>query len=60
MTLLVRIAELLLLYAIVRSFIRMGLPAGRKKAPSQKTAAPTARFDEKECDISDADYEEVE
>lgn len=60
MSLLVKIAELLLLYAIVRSFIRMWLPVKEKKASRPSKPAPTARFDEKECDISDAEYEEVE
>ena len=60
MSLLVKIAELLLLYAIVRSVIRMWLPAKRNDHPQTERKTPAARFDEKECDISDADYEEVE
>ena len=60
MSLLVKIAELLILYAIVRSVIRMILPAKRKHAPSAGKQPPENRFDGKECDISDADYEEVE
>ena len=60
MTLLVRIAELLFLYVVIRSFIRLVLPAGKASASTEKKSAPAARFDGKECDISDADYEDVE
>ncbi|MBN1758775.1 MAG: hypothetical protein JW863_10675 [Chitinispirillaceae bacterium] len=60
MILLVRIAELVFLYVIARSFIRVLLPAKRNNAPTEKKAASAPRFDGKECDISDADYEEVE
>ena len=59
MSLLVRIAELLILYTVVRSVIRMLLPAKRKDTPTAPKQSPVSRFDGKECDISDADYEEV-
>jgi hypothetical protein len=59
MTLLVRIAELLLLYVGLRALFRIAVPAKRQAAPSEKRHVPSDRFDGKECDISDADYEEV-
>jgi hypothetical protein len=59
-SLLVRIAELLILYTVVRSVIRMLLPAKSKHTPPGPKQSPAPRFDGKEYDISDADYEEVE
>jgi hypothetical protein len=59
MTLLVRIAELLLLYVGLRTLFRMLVPAEKEVPSSRKSHEPVARFDGKECDISDADYEEV-
>ena len=59
MMLLVRIVELIILFAVIRTFLRMVLPANtRSKAPRPRTEKSN-RFDGKEYDISDADYEEV-
>ena len=59
MALLVKIAELLLIIAAVRFFLRLVPPAGKKNRPSGEPTGPVARFDGKEFDISDADYEDV-
>jgi hypothetical protein len=60
-SLLLRIAELVLIIIVVRTFLRMMFPALRKprapkNAPSRETPQ---RFQTDKHDISDADYEEV-
>ncbi len=59
MTLLVKILELFFFIAVVRTFLRMTIPAALKKGTSRRNPERAVRFDGKDCDISDADYEEV-
>ena len=59
MALLIKIVEILLIIAVVRSFLRILTPAsGRGKTPERQPKKPD-RFDGDRCDISDADYEEI-
>jgi hypothetical protein len=57
--LLVRIVEFIVIIAVIRTFIRMVLPANPKPEVPRPRPKKTTRFDGKEYDISDADYEEV-
>lgn len=59
MSLLVRIAELFVIIVLVRAFLRMVLSGNTKPPSSRHRPEKTERFDGKEYDISDADYEDV-
>lgn len=59
MSLLIRIVELLIVITVVRTFFRMIVPAKPLSPSAPRRARKTERFDGKECDISDADYDEI-
>jgi hypothetical protein len=58
-SLLIRIAELVLIVIAVRTFLRMVFPSMRKPRPPGDSSAQTERFNAEKSDISDADYEDV-
>lgn len=59
MMLLIKLAELVIIFFIIRSFINLVLsPKGEKTSPKDSTEKPK-RFDSSSHDISDADYEDV-
>jgi len=59
MSLFIRIVELLIVITVVRTFFRMIVPAKPRSPSAPRRARTTERFDGKECDISDADYDEI-
>jgi hypothetical protein len=59
MRLLLHIAELFVLYLIVRAILSQFLTKKGKKGTNRTSNIYKKRFDEKNCDISDADYEEI-
>ena len=59
MSLLVRIAEFFIIIVLVRAFLRMIAAGNIKPPPSGHRPEKAERFDGKEHDISDADYEDV-
>ena len=59
MMLLVKIAELVIVFLVIRSLVRFLKPAEQRKTASKKPTRPPERFDESSHDISDADYEDL-
>jgi hypothetical protein len=57
--LLVRIIELVIIIAVIRSFLRMILPHNSEKPASSGTTPKSERFNTGQADISDADYEDI-
>lgn len=56
---LIKIAELVIIFFVIRSFIKMILPGAQKSPPEKKPDEPPKRFDDDSHDISDGDYEEM-
>lgn len=59
MALLVRIIELIIIIAVIRSFLRMVLPDNSSRAASPEAPEKSERFNPGESDVSDAEYEDI-
>ena len=59
MALLVRIVEFIIIIVVIRTFLKMVLPVNHSTKAPPPRSPKVERFNDKECDISDADYEDI-
>jgi len=56
---LIKIAELVIVFFVIRSFLKVILPTIRRKSPEKKPDEKPKRFNSSDHNISDADYDEL-
>lgn len=56
---LIKIAELVIVFLVVRTFFKLLRPASRRRPPEKPSGDRPKRFDSDTHDISDGDYDEL-